>query len=888
MRAIHAVFNWVRQLFRGRQFEREMQAEMQSHIEQQAALHRARGMDTGESLAAARRDFGNVAELQEQSRDARGTQFVEETKRDLLYGVRALFRTPGFTIVAVLSLALGIGVNTAMMTFMRYIFAPARVEHPETYAEFPIQVTYPTWRMLEAEPNLFSSTAAYVRVNVALEQAGQSALEAEAQLVSDGYFPMYGTRAHIGRTLLRGEDNDAQASPAIVLSYQFWQRAFGGDSTVIGRKLHTANGSVFEVVGVALSTFTGAEKRVADFWAPLSSRLLLPSLNGVEAESKWLNNPDRSWLTFTARFADGVDIHAARTRTAAVFARSGTADTSLARAVPQFMMSGSSFGLSANNFTSAALIFSATLMVLLIGCANVANLMLARGVRRRREIAVRMSLGASRLRLIRQLVTESIVLAFGGGAVALALSTILLRFVASSDQLQSMLQNSGASALAELKPDAGIVVVTFVAAFLSAMASGVLPAFRSTNMDLSSATRDDGAALGNRLSRSRLRTGLVVGQVALSLVLLIVSSVLVRSARNAMVMNMGYDRDELLTASAATYHANYNEAQRAAFGRQLEERVSLFADKSRIARGSVPTRAWDGVTLKTSTTERTSGRLAFASANYFSVTGINIVRGRAFTTLEVQNGSPVIIVSDSTAKVLWPGLDPVGQSMSIATRNRALRSDSAPELRAVTVVGVARDAQVTKAGFVPKILLYMPADSGDFLVRVANPEKFTAVMRDAARNTDPNVIVKVETMNEIIARQGVIMATGVTASYAGVLGALALALSAVGIFGVVAYAVSQRTREIGVRLAIGAQQTDVVSMVLQQGMRPVLYGAAIGLVLAGIAMRLLQVFLFGISAIDPLGYAAAAAIVSGSAALACYLPARRAAAIDPMLALRTD
>lgn len=888
MRRLHATANFVRRLFRSRQFESEMQVEMQAHIEQQAALYESRGMSAHDAMCEARRDFGNVPLLQERSRDAHGTRLIEETKRDLMYGIRALLRTPGFTIVAIVSLALGIGVNTSMMTFMRYIFAPTRLDHPETYVEFPIQITYPSWKLLEAEPNLFATTAAYMRVTVALEQPGHSAVETDAQLVSDGYFPIYGARAHLGRTLVRGEDNDALASPAIVLSYPFWQRAYGGDSSVVGRTIRTANGSVFTVVGVAPRNFAGPDRRSPDFWAPLSSRLLLPSLKGVESEAKWLNNPGRSWLTFTARLAPDVNIEQARGRVASVFGRSGTVDTSLVRAVQTYLVSGSATGLNANNAAGAALIFSATLMVLLIGCANVANLMLARGVRRRREIAVRLSLGATRARLIRQLATESLVLAFVGGGIALALSAVLLRYVATSDKMQEILQGVASNAVEQLRPDATIVTVTFIAAFLSAVASGLLPAFRSTKMDLSGATRDDGTAMGNRLSRSKFRSGLVIGQVALSLVLLISASVLVRSARNAIVMDMGFDRDKLLTASASTYHAGYSDAQRAEFGKQFEERIATFANKSQIARGSVPTRAWDGVTFSTNGMARMNGRLAFASENYFSVTGINIIRGRAFTSREAQYPSSVVIVSDSTAKFLWPNIDPVGQLMTIGTRQRVASGDSVSDERVVTVVGVARDAQITKAGFIPKILLYVPADSGDFLVRMADPAAFSATLRDAARITDSNVIVRVETMNQIIARQGVIQATGVTAAYAGVLGFMALALSAVGIFGVVAYAVSQRTREIGVRIAIGAQRSDVVAMVLRQGMRPVLYGAGVGLLLAAAAMRALQVFLFGISSVDPLGYTIAAAIVSSAAVLACYFPARKAAAIDPVTALRAD
>ncbi|MEP6835002.1 MAG: ADOP family duplicated permease [Gemmatimonas sp.] len=887
MRALHAALNWIQSLFRSRQFEREMQAEMQAHVEQQAELNAARGMTERDALAAARRDFGNVGYLQEQSRDARGTRFIEETKRDLLYGMRALLRTPGFTI-AILSLALGIGVNTAMLAFMRYIFAPTQLEHPENYTEFPIQITYPTWKLIEAEPNLYATTAAYVRLNVAIEQAGRGPLETEAQLVSDGYFPIYGTRAHLGRMLLRGEDNDALASPAVVLSYAFWQRAYGGDSSVVRRTLRTSNGSVFTIVGVAPGNFVGSELRAPDFWAPLSSRLILPSANGVQGASKWLNNPGRSWLTFAGRLKPGVTLAQARIRTAGVFARSATADTGLARTVGTYLTSGSSTGLTANNATSAALIFSATIMVLLIGCANVANLMLARGVRRRREIAVRMSLGASRVRLIRQLATESLVLAFIGGAVALALSIALLRFVATSDTLHDILQPNSANVMQQLTPNTTIVVLTFIAAFVSAVASGLLPALRSTNMDLSSATRDDGAAMGNRLSRSKLRTGLVIGQVALSLVLLISASVLVRSARNALVMDMGFDRDQLLTATASTYHAAYSDVQRKEFGRLFEERIALSVNPANIARGTVPTHAFDGLLVGTSTTPRKQGRLAFASANYFSVTGIDITKGRAFTAQDVQSGAPVVVISEQTAQTLWPDTDPIGRPITVGRPVYGVTGDSAADVHVVTVVGVARDAQITKVGLIPNTLLYMPADSGDFVMRAPNPDKLIAAITEAARIVDPKVLVRVETMDDIITKQGVVQATGVTATYAGVLGLLALMLSAIGIFGVVAYAVSQRTREIGVRIAIGAQRSDVVAMVLRQGMKPVAYGAAVGLLLSAAAMRVLRVFLFGISPVDPLGYGVAVLFVGTAAVLACYIPARRAAAIDPVGAIRSE
>ncbi|MGV3709568.1 MAG: ADOP family duplicated permease [Gemmatimonas sp.] len=892
MRILHAGWNRVRQLLGARRFEREMRAEMEAHIEQQAELFVARGMSRSDAYAAARRDFGNVSQLQHEARDARGVSLVEDTSRDLKYAVRSLLRTPGFTVVAVLSLTLGIAVNTAMLSFMRYFFSPARVDDPGRYVEFRYYITHPTWRALDADTGLYSVTAASSSATVAVLQSGAAPTQADVGLVNGGYFRLYGSRAHLGRTLVVGEERETAGAPPAVLSFAYWQRAFGSDSSIIGQSLRLANGAIFTVVGVAMPQFAGADRRVPDFWIPLHARLQLSLATTVSSTPQGLEDTDRKWIAFAGRIAPGVTFAQAKSRTSAIFARSGTSDTSLAREVTASLTRGSESGLTTQNVLPAALIFSATISVLLIGCANVANLLLARGMRRRREMAVRMSLGASRMRLIRQLVVESVLLAFIGSVLAMAASSAVLRVVATSQMIRDVSPNISASMLDQMRPDAMIVALTLMIALVSALAAGLLPALRSTQIDLSSATRDDGATLGAKSSRSRLRSVLVGGQVALSLVLLISASVLLHSARNALVLDVGFDREHLLTTMAQTQQSAYTQAQRVEFGKQFAERIALQAGPENVARGSVPTQVWSNVRFRTAATPHEGkgewGQIAFASHNYFTVLGIDIVRGRSFTEAEARDGQPVVVVSQATAARLWPNQEAIGQPVVLSDVVPTWGDDSVSNKREARVIGVASDAQILRLGVVPTRLFYAAADSGEVLTRLADPSRSIARFREAARLTDPNVAVDVQTMDSRFADGGAVQGARITALYTATLGTLALLLSVVGIFGVVAYAVSQRYREIGVRMAIGARRQDVLLMVVRQGMKPVVAGALVGALVAAGVTHTLRAMLFGISAIDPIGYVSAACVVTIAAALACYIPARRAASIDPVSALRSD
>lgn len=891
MRHLHAAFNWVRHLFLRSRFEREMQREMETHIEHQTILNQARGMSAGDALAAARREFGNVPYLQEQSRDARGTRIVEETVSDVRYGVRSLLRTPGFTLVVLLSLALGIAVNTTLFTIIRYVSRPA-VSNPSTFvsARF-LRLTYQTWKAIESETGLFSRSAAHYSATVAIARPDQSALEADVRLVSDGYFGLYQTLPMHGRLLVPGDEQNAGGTPAAVLSYAFWQREFGADSGVVGRQLRLSNGSLFAIVGVAPVEFGDPNLRTPDIWVPLTARALLPD-NAAGAPFDWLNDPMHRWLTFEGRLAPGVSIEQARMRLKSIVEQSGTADSALAANMWYRLKSADDNGQRLDVARPrVAFVLASTFLVLLIGCANVANLVLARGVRRRREIAVRLSLGAGRVRLIRQLTTECLILAVAGGACAMVLSAIALRLFATSEIVRSMSgPNAGATFVAQLRLTPASVLFTFAAAFVSAAACGLLPALRSTKIDLSRAARDEGSHLGSRLRGAKLRAVLVGGQVAFALLLLTITSVLGRSAINAGVMDTGFDRAHLAISQIGKSQTGYSEAQMQVFADGYATRLAALVGDSNVARGTIPMTAVNRLRVNPDMAGLPYAAGIQASENFLRVMGIRLKLGRSFTELEARNSSPVAVIGETLARRLWSTTSVLGHKLEIAELSYSDTSGSEilSNRRFVTVIGVVSDAQFVKIGESNWSLIYLPSRTGDFVIRTSEPERLVSAIRDAGRAEDPNVLLSVASMNDHVNGTEGVSVTRVIANGAGRLGLLALTLSLIGIFGVVSYAVSQRTREIGVRLAIGAQRTDVLTMMIFQGLRPALYGAIIGLLLAAAVTKGMSAILFGVSSLDPIAFLGATGAVLIAATLACYVPARRAMGIDPMGAMRAD
>lgn len=722
-------------------------------------------------------------------------------------------------------------------------------------------------------------------------------MKATADLVSDGYFSMYNGRAHIGRLLVPGESSDASASPAAVVSYPFWRRELSGDSSVIGRTLRLTNGLQLTVVGVANERFSGASSGLgaqpADFWLPLVVRNRMPTFQRGDQQSiSPFTDANAEWLSMSAQLPEGVLLEQATLHLRNLLTHLPTADSANVNDLTSPLLTQGRRGfINRNNALSISFALSATAMVLLIGCANVANLVLARGVRRRREIAVRLSLGASRVRLIRQLMTESAMLGLAGGLAAIIVSQVILKILSASEILVFL--KVDAETLARgLKPDAYVIVFTFIMAFVSATASGLVPSLRSTKMNLSRATRDDGAAIGTRRSRSRLRTGLVIGQVALSLALLNTATALLRSSANANESDVGFDYQKVVTIAALRSGNGYSNARFLNYLHELQERTTQLVGPENVARGTILLTGSGGMNFaRVSPSEPglRSTPLALASANYFTVLGLPIVRGRAFTELEARNSAPVVIISESTAKQYWPTTDALGQRLKLAdeqwsesTGRRVLQNE-----RDVMVVGVAHDAQTVIVGSARNPMMYAPADSGSVLVRASeNPATLARTLRELARVTDRDMIANVRTQDEVM--HSIVHSADITSKYTGVLGTFGLLLSAIGIFGVVAYTVSQRTHEIGIRLAIGAQPFDVMRLMLVQGMRPVLLGIAMGVAATAMVSRGLLAGFSGISPFDPVAYLTAAAIVASVALVACYVPSRRATTIDPVGAIRSE
>jgi macrolide transport system ATP-binding/permease protein len=808
--------------------------------------------------------------------------------QDVRFAFRSLGRNPGLVVVIVLSLGLGIGATTTMYSLVSaMLLRPMSAERPQELAAVYVSdssgepwgsASYPEFRDYRERTRALADLAAYTLMPLAITRDGHST-RVLGSLVSGNYFPMLGQPAARGRTLQPADDAEG-AAPAAYLSHGAWQRHFAADPEIVGSTV-TVNGHAVEIVGVAGPAMKGAVMGLTpDVWlAARQMALARPSDAG-----DLVNRGGRSFLLL-GRLAPGatpasaqaeMNVHAAELGRRYPASDSGRRISVLAerdaRLFPSIKLPVLAF---------LAMLLAVGALVLAVAGANVAGLMLARGVARRHEIGMRLALGASRRHIVRQLLVESTLLALVGGAVGLLLA------MWGADLLLAFRPPLPIDVAIDLRPDRGVFVFAFVLSALTGVLFGLAPALQASRPTLSPALKEGTG--GTR--RDRLRRGLVVGQVALTLLLLVGAGLFLRGLQRATDLDPGFDAERLVAISFDLGLHGYDEPRgRAYFARVLERVRAVPGVRSAALAEHLPLGfGWtnSGIGIE-GVDPGPRGAIEVGrddvTADYFATMGIPIVRGRAFDGRDRAGAPRASIVNEAFAARYWPGQDPIGK--------RITHSPGDPSAWHV-VVGVARDAKYRTLSEPPRPIFYDAweqrySDEVTLVVRVDGaPAAMLEPVRRAAASVDPALpLFEVKTVEEHLAVSllPVRLASTVLAAFGG----LALVLAAMGLYAVMAFAVSQRVREIGVRIAVGARPRDVLTMVVGQGLRLAAVGLVIGIAAALPLTRLVESQLYGASTADPAVYAAIAVLVILAMVAASWLPARRAAAVDPMQALRQD
>jgi predicted permease len=807
---------------------------------------------------------------------------------DLRYALRLLRRNPLFTLTAALSLAIGIGANTTIFSLANALLfqPPAGVADANRIVDIGRSQegsgfdnnSYPNFLDIRTRNRVFTDVYAFRFDPQPMSLGNASGAERIfGGLVSNNYFDVLGVRPSLGRLLSRNDPSGAGASPIAVLSHNFWTRRFHADPSVVGRKIDL-NGHPFTIAGVAPEGFHGTTLLTPDLWAPMN----MVAEASPRLEASMLTSRESAWLLMGGRLKPGVSMQQAQ----AELTMLGKA---LEREYPD-ANKGRGFKVAAlspipGNGAPVA-VFMAGLMVvvglvLAVACANVAGILLARATSRRREIAVRLALGAGRARLVRQLLVETLVLFAGGAALGLALAQLMTRVLVSLLPVLPVPLSLAPSI------DARAILFTMGLSFVAAILSGLAPAFHASKRDVVTGLKSD---LGGP-ERMRLRNAFVVAQVALSIVLVAGGALFVRALQRAATIDPGFDPHGVELASLDLALGGYTDETGPLFARQLVERVRATPGVANASLAVQIPLGLGGMGL---------GRLMLPGADrehdsietdwnvvepgYFATMRTPLLRGRDFTDADRANTQWVAIVNQRMAKQLWPNQDPIGKTL--------VQVRGPEDQRALTVIGVARDGKYRFLGEEPAPFIYVPMQQQyqsrmTIVARSTQGQRLAGELRALLASMNPHLpIVTSQTLDDYAAFG--LLPQRIAASVSGSLGLVGLLLAAIGIYGVTAYLVTSRTREIGIRMALGAQPGDVIRLVLRQGMRLVLIGVAIGIALAMGASRLIQSLLFGVGAADPIAFMFATTAFLAIGAVACWLPARKATTIEAMEALRAE
>jgi predicted permease len=887
-----------------RRREAELNDEIQAHLDLLMQENIRAGMSVEDARAAAHREFGGVEQIKETYRDQRGLPFLETIAQDIRYAMRTFRRSPGFVIAVVLSLSLGIGVNSAIFTVLNALMLqslPVRnaeelfVARPQGPAGTSDQFSYPVFEQLRRAVPAPGSVAAMGRIArmYRLVDGERETQLTSVQLVSGEFFPLLGVSPVRGRLLAPEDNQQVGGHPVAVISHGFWLRAFGGAADVVGRGL-SVNGAHFTIVGVAAQGFSGVWlESPADMWIPLMMQ------NEVHYAQNYSSSSERAdrlntfiaeegirWLDVVGRGTNPAITSAIQTayqRTVAIEAESISEPARRARFVQQRLTitpAGQGFSNLRTRFGPPLFaVFGMAALILFIACGNTVNLLLARAATRQREIAVRLSIGASRGRLVRQLLTENFLL------VAMAAAVGLVFAGWAGDLLVRQALGSTGPAPFPVDVNGRVIGFTVGMSIMTVLLFGLVPAFRTTSLQLGTALKVATARASG--SRSSLQKFLVASQVALSLVLLVGAGLFVRTLQNYASVTLGFSQEHILTASINPHAVGYAPERLPQLYGNLVARVESVPGVSSasvavcaLATGcqNISGIAIDG--YQPGAGENVQLQENRVSLNYFATTGMRFVEGRDFNDRDRENTPKVAIVNRAMVQRFFPDQRAIGKRIGYGTAD-------------TEIVGVVEDARVNRVQDSPRPMAFyplaqMPVDATALDVRAAgDPRLIVTEVRRAVASVDASLpIDRVTILSEQVTRG--LRQERLIAGLASIFGMLALGLACVGLFGVMSYAVSRRTTEFGIRMALGAQQSQVLRSVFRESLAIVTYGLAAGIPAALIASLLLADLVFGVSPGDPTTVSIAALLLAGVAALASLLPAWRASRVDPMVALRCE
>jgi putative ABC transport system permease protein len=877
----------LRALFRRKSMEAELDEELRAHLEHQVHRYVQSGLPVEEAKRRARLEFGGLEQVREECRDARGVNLIETTLQDVRYGMRKLARSPGFTAVAVVTLALGIGANTLIFSVVN-----AAILHPLPFRDAGRLVTqwatsptvgysgpgsltdkdYTEWR---DQNRVFSDIAAFRGQPTNLTGVGEP-VRLNGATITASLLRVLDVNPALGRAFAP-EEETAGHNRVVLLSDRLWRSRFGSQPTVLSKAIKL-DGEFYTVIGVMPEGFGFPNE--ADVWTPLT-------LNNEEHNAS---------LQIVARLKLGVSLERARSDAAVIGKRRPaqpgdwewhTTLVPLAQAA------------AAEVRTPLLVLFAAVGLVLLIACANVANLFLARATTRQGEVSVRKALGASRSRLVRQMLTESVMMAVIGGGLGLLLAALGQTFVAKAASLlpRNWGSPTAASHIASAGIDFWVLGFTLTVSLLTAILFGLTPTLWATRGEMNSSLKGEGRRSTTGRAHGYMRDGIVVAEMALAVILLVGAGLLIRSFLNLMTVDRGFDPQNVLTLNISLPDTRYQSA------RSMIEFEGQALDRLRLVPGVKSAGGVFGLPLGNGAiggdftvegqppvgpgTQPFIATKAVVAGDYFRSIGIPLLRGRYFDAHDSETAPHVVIVSQSLARHYWPLDEALGKRLKPGFSNDAW----------CTVVGVVGDTKQYSLGEPSSPAMYLPYAQapGTFMMQDitlvlcagSGPLALASAARRAVQAVDPDLpVFDIATMDQLVYRSASV--PRFNTALLGIFAALALVLAAVGIYGVMSYAVAQRTHEIGVRLALGAETNDIIRQVVRQGMLPAVVGIAAGTAGAWAVTRFLSSLLFGVRPTDPTTFALVPLLLAAVGVLACLLPARRATKVDPVVALRYE